>query len=440
MKMKRRSFLASVPLLAPASAARAEIAPAACEFPAMPDLAALRAQYHHDLFEDFLPFMDRYVIDHEYGGFLCGTDRDGAHLNTWKATWYEGRGIWVYSFLYNHFGRDPRHLEVARKSADFIPRSRPNGKDELWPVTLDREGKPRTPPATAIYGDLFVAEGLTEYARATGDRSYWELAKQLVLKCDRVYNRPDYEPDIVASYSGPPPLHFPGARIQGVSMVLLRVTGQMLDHRPDAELQALLDRSIDAVFNRHYNQAFDLNNELLAHDYSRPTNELAQFVYTGHSIETLWMIAAEAVRTRNKGMFERAAARFRRHVDVAWDGVYGGVFRSLNHVDRNIWALDKVLWAQGEVLTGSMLVYEHTGAPWAAELFSRMNTYVRATYPLRPHGFSLWISEGDRQVTFQPHAARVENYHHPRHLMLNLLALDRLIARGGEPSGLFGAQ
>ncbi len=436
MKIKRRTFLGAAPLLAQVPAAHS--APAGCEAAAgMPDLAKLRAQYRYDLFEDFLPFMDRYVIDHKYGGFLCGTDRDGTRINDWKATWYEGRGIWVYSFLYNHFGRDPRHLETARKSAEFILRARPAGADTLWPVTLTREGQPRTPPATAIYGDLFVAEGLAEFARATGDRRHWDVAKELVLKCDRIYNRSDYEPDIVASYSGPPPMPFPGARIQGVSMVLLRVCGQMLDHRADPELEVLLDRSIDAVLNRHHNPGFDLNNELLAHDYSRPRNELAQFVYTGHSIETLWMIAAEAVRTRKRALFEQATARFRRHADVAWDPVYGGVFRSLNHVDHNQWALDKVLWEQGEVLTGSMLIYEHIGAPWAAEMFTRMNDYVRSKYPLRPHGFSLWISEADRQVTFQPHAARVENYHHPRHLMLNLMALDRLIARGGKPSGLF---
>ena len=31
---------------------------------------------------------------------------------------------------------------------------------------------------------------------------------------------------------------------------------------------------------------------------------------------------------------------------------------------------------------------------------------------------------------------RVENYHHPRHLMENLLALRRIIDRGGAVSGV----
>ena len=32
-------------------------------------LKSLRDQYRRDLYDDFLPFMDRYVIDHELGGF-----------------------------------------------------------------------------------------------------------------------------------------------------------------------------------------------------------------------------------------------------------------------------------------------------------------------------------------------------------------------------------
>jgi mannose/cellobiose epimerase-like protein (N-acyl-D-glucosamine 2-epimerase family) len=167
------------------------------------------------------------------------------------------------------------------------------------------------------------------YARATGERKYWDIAKDVILKCVRIYDRPDYEPDIVASYNGPAASLFPGARIQGVSMVLMRALGPMLDQRADPELQTILDRAVDAVMNRHFNPDFDLNNELLEHDYSRPRGDLAQFVYTGHSIETLWMIAYEAVRTGNKSVFGRAVERFRRHVEVAWDGVYGGVFRSL---------------------------------------------------------------------------------------------------------------
>ena len=76
-------------------------------------LEELREQYRYDLFDDFLPFLDKFVIDHEHGGFMCNTDRDGTNITKNKRAWYEGRGIWVYSFLYNNFEPNPKYLEIA---------------------------------------------------------------------------------------------------------------------------------------------------------------------------------------------------------------------------------------------------------------------------------------------------------------------------------------
>ncbi len=430
--MRRRDLL----LAAPAGAAGVQSGQPESPRAALP-LAQLRDQYRRDLFDDFLPFMDKYVIDHRYGGFLCNTDRDGTNLSTQKTAWYEGRGIWVYSFLYNNLTREPKHLEVARKSVDFILKSKPTHPEGLWPKTFHRDGTPASPPDTAVYGDLFIAEGLAEFSKATGEPRYWELAREIVLKCVHLYDRPDYELRIGETYLGPGARPFPGARIQGVWMVLIRVTSEMLKTRHEPELERIVSRAVSAVIDHHFNPAFELNNELLNHDLSRPADEYAQLVYTGHAIETLWMILYEALRRRDQKLFATAAARFRRHVEVAWDDVYGGVFRNLQHVDNNIWSVDKVLWAQEEVLIGSLCIYEHTGERWARDWFMRMFDYVQERYPLRRYGFPLWITSADRKVTFERHATRVENYHHPRHLMLNLLALERLLRRGEAPSDAF---
>jgi hypothetical protein len=62
---------------------------------------------------------------------------------------------------------------------------------------------------------------------------------------------------------------------------------------------------------------------------------------------------------------------------------------------------------------------------------------VQEKFPLRQHGYPMWIMGGDRKVTYQPKTARKGNFHHPRHLMLNLLALDRMIERNGAVSGVW---
>ncbi len=103
-----------------------------------------------------------------------------------------------------------------------------------------------------------------------------------------------------------------------------------------------------------------------------------------------------------------------------------------------VWFTDKVLWAQEEVLIGTLMAAEHAGSAWAREWFVRMYNYVHDKWPLASHGFALWDNATDRKVTFVPHSNRVENFHHPRHLMLNLLAATRLLDRGGRVSQVFG--
>ena len=396
------------------------------------NLSQLRDQYRRDLFTDFLPFMESHVIDHERGGFMCNTDHMGRRANENKNSWFEGRGTWVYSFLYNNLAREQKYLDVARRSVEFTLKSKPQHA-ELWPKELTREGKPLTPADGEIYGDLFIAEGLAEYSKATGAQEYREMAREILFKCLDIYDRPDYRPTIGQTYLGPTAKAFPGARIQGVWMVVIRLVTQMLEMRADADLEKVADRCIDAITRHHYNPEFGLINELLNHDLTRPNDEYAQLVYTGHSIENLWMLMFEATRRRDKKLFETFAAWFKRHVEIAWDDVYGGVFRNLQNVERNVWLVDKVLWLQEEVLIGSLFIYERTGAEWAREIFERMHKYVLEKYPLRSHGSPLWMFASDRKVSYEAFLKmpkRVENFHHPRHLMLNLLSIERMMRKG----------
>lgn len=402
-------------------------------------LKKLRDEYNNYLFNDFLPFMDKYVIDKKYGGFLCNTNINGTNINTKKDTWTEGRGIWVYSFLYNNFGKEEKYLTVARNALNLILKTKPNNNN-LWPEQISREGNALTPSSNVISGDILVAEGLCEYSHASGEMKYWNMAKDIILKCWRIYNGANYYPDVVSDYQGPNPIHFPGAKIQGASMIMIITINRMLELHDDPDLEEIISECTNAVINKFFNPEFQLNNELLNHDYSRPNNELAQFVYTGIAIETLWPIMERAVKLKDVKLFQTAAERFKRHVEVAWDGVYGGVFRSLNNVDLNLWEIErlsKVLWAQQEVMNGIMVLLEQIDDEWAKNWwFERMYKYLVDKFLLKRYGFPLWIFFADRKVTFDPKQQNqtIENYHLPRHLMLTFLALNRIIKNNCSPA------
>jgi mannose/cellobiose epimerase-like protein (N-acyl-D-glucosamine 2-epimerase family) len=399
-----------------------------------PDWSAARNQYRKDLFDDYIPFHEKYVVDKQYGGFHCTVKPNGELISPEKTAWYEGRGTWVFSFLYNNFGREQRYLDVAARSIKLIERSRPKGPDEHWPRAIQRDGSPAGPPDTEVYSDLFIAEGMAEFSKAAKEQAYWNEAKQIVLKCVRRYDRPDYHSTIGRTYLGPEAPPFPGARVLGVWMVLLRATTQMLATRADAELLKLNDRCLDAILNRHYNPRFQLCNELINHDLSRPQNDYEKLVYAGHAMETLWMVLDEAVRRKDIALFDRAAAILRRHCEVSRDRVYGGLFRNLRNVDTNDWTMDKTLFPHQEALIGSLLMIDQTGDPWAREFYASIDQYSRAHFPMKDIGSPLWQVIGDRHVTRTPDMTRAENYHHARFLMLNLLATERLVRRQGKPA------
>jgi len=395
-------------------------------------LKELHSFYNSELFERFIPNMEKYVIDHQLGGFMTSIDiTNGRQVNSNKSAWYEGRGMWTYSFLYNNLKKNPKYLEVARRSKDFILKHLPKD-NKFFTSAYDKEGRPLTGPGD-IYSSLFVAEGLAEYAKASGDKQYFVLAKKIILACLDRYDSPDY--DYYVDYLNPGATKILGPRVLGHWMVFLRTATQILENGPDVEMEKLVDRCLDACLNHHLNPQYQLFNEVLHHDFTRPENSYKDFAYTGHGIEMCWMLHFEAARRKDKLLFDRISEVFKRHVSVAHDHVYGGYFRSLDHVDNNTWKVDKVLWLQEEVLIGSLFMAEHTGDVWAKKLFNETLEYVRQSF-VKP-GNLFWASAGNRSL--QDYAkVRAEHYHHPRHLMLNLLALKRMIKRNGKPSGLFG--
>ena len=397
------------------------------------NLEQLQKRYHSDLFDNFLPNMDSLVVDHEFGGFMCSVDIATRKLmSTDKSAWFEGRGLWTYSFLYNNLDKNPRYLEIARKSKDFILKSQPTD-NRFWTSSFSKEGKPLSDEEGDIYSSLFVSEGLAEYAKASGESQYLVLAKKIILSCLERYDSEDY--DYRVAYLSREAPKIPAPRVLGHWMVFLRAATQIMENAPDPDIEKLANRCVDAILNYHLNPEYNLVNELLNHDLSRTDNEFNQFSYLGHGIETIWMVMFEAARRKDRSLFERTAELFKRHVTVAHDTVYGGYFRSLDHVNNNIWKLDKVLWLQEEVLIGTLFIAEHTGDPWALKCFEETLAYVHQKFDIP--GYAFWTSGGDRYLN-NHNKTRAEHYHHPRHLMLNLLALNRMISQKGRVSTLFG--
>ncbi len=403
------------------------------ELAGMP-LANLRDWYRGWLFDDFLPFFDTFIIDREYGGFMCSADRDGTLLSTTKSAGYLGRGAWVYSHLHRSIDRNPKRLETARKSIEFLLRTRnANGR---WAPSFTREGTPQGEIPESVNSDLYIAEGFNEYARAAGEKKYRDMAREILFNSLKIYDAPGYLAGAGKGYLGQdaPPVR--GVALLDDWMLFLRLATQMLWEAPDPEIEAVAKRCRDSITLNFYNPEFGLLTEYVNQDLSRFGNDLDQAVTFGNIFQALWHILDEAARIRDRELFDLTAGRLRRHVEVAWDDVYGGLFGTLRNVDRNEWITVKINYVQAEALTGLLCVIEQTGADWAREWFGRIYTYMAEKFPLRQYGFPLWMVSGDRKASFVRKTNRAENYHHPRHLMLSIECLERMIKKGGKAAGL----
>ncbi len=397
-----------------------------------PDLRALASAWRTELFHRVLPFWEGRGFDHTHGGFFHRLGYDGSLLGDEKHLWFQGRGLWVWSFLYNHFGRDAARLEIARRTRDFLLAHAPQ-PDGWWARVLSRDGRALEPFSGELYGMFFAAEGLLEYAAAVRDDEAHAKARELLERIWRRMHERGF-----------------GPRPQGLWMLSLRIATQMLRRESDALAKEMADEALDAILERHYNPEIGLNNEVLAFDFSRPPGEESKCVF-GHCIECLWMAMDEADRRGDRRLWELCAGRLRRHLDAGWDYVFGGLVHAVN-VDHPTyeWPEEelpgtafrfravgeynylKSLWAINEVIVATLAVYIRTGHPWAARYLAAAEQIRRERFSLERLGYPTYMLFTDRRFRLQPHGDRQDNYHLPRQLMLGLLMLDEAAGTGGN--------
>lgn len=398
-------------------------------------LPELRKRYHGELFDVLLPFWDKYGVDHEAGGVMHGLDYDGTPAHTDKLLWFQGRAIWVYSFLYSHFGKNPRHLAIAAQTREFVLKYAPQ-PDGWWAELMARDGKVLRRFEGDIYGMYFVAEGLQEYAWAAGHEESYGMALALMKKLHRHIEDPK------VTIPGTPG---PGVRPQGIWMVNLNIATQILRRWKDPEIEGIAQQAVDAVINKHYNPEIGLNNEHLNFDFSRSAGEESKSVL-GHSIETLWMVMDEALRKNDQKTWELCTDRIRRHIEVGWDWVYGGLSQCVNvNQGDYVWPVErpvgtglefsfrgeyqymKTLWSLNEILVACLNILERTDSEWAARFFGMAQQVIDDRFSRKQFGQPGYMLFADRRMIQQAHVSRQDNYHPLRQLMLNILAMDRML-------------
>lgn len=378
-------------------------------------LEAMRDFHLKDLREGYLPFWDGTIrVDSKLGGFMPYLKPDGTHVDTIKRMYYQGRGIWVFSYLYNHFGKETRYLDVAKKGIDFILKY---CRDEngYWISEVTREGKPLT-GSVNIYGDMYVAMALGEYYAATGDEKMKDIAIETAHKVNERIVSLDYQ-----HLGGHGAGHEPGTKRLGTWQHFLAALTPLARQTGDYGVELIARMCVRNILERHWQPDLGIFFEHLD-DMFRPFRSDAlinhRIVSGWHSIQACWMVMDESLRTGHKHNFQLALEMGRTTLEKCWydDGKEAGL-SSLSTPEAKPSGPGKdtpLPWgAIDDMMVFCLLTIEHTNAPWA---YSWYDTAFKTSY-----------AHIDRQI-------REGLLHHPRRLFFAPNIIDHMIQRGGMVS------
>lgn len=387
-----------------------------------PRFVDLLAIYRAELLERVVPFWLEHAIDWQNGGILTCIADDGQVLSQDKYMWSQLRAIWTFSALYNKIEPRPEWLDVARHIFAFVKKY---GRDDQgrWVFAVDKKGE-ILEGATSIYADGFAIYGLTELARATGDRAVIDLALETYENVQNRLTRPG------GSYATAPFEIPENGKAHAISMIFSLVFNELGYYLADeAIIAASLDHANEvlAAFRRPERK---LLYEFVHLDDSLIDTPQGRSIVPGHVIESMWFMMHIFQRAGDLERIQQAIETIRWHVEFGWDDTYGGLVHARDAAGGSPWwrfADAKLWWPHTETLYALLLAYEISGEPWCLDWFERVHNYAFSHYPVPQYGE--WTQRLDRQGRKFTETVALpvkDPFHLPRALIYCIEVLERL--------------
>jgi N-acylglucosamine 2-epimerase len=345
--------------------------------------------YKNELFENVIPFWERYSIDAEHGGYFTCLDREGKVYDTDKFVWLQARQIWTFSMLYNRCEKKSRWLDIATTGADFLTR---HGSDESgnWYFALNRQGRPLVQPYN-IFSDCFAAMAFSQYHLACGDPN----ARETALRTYR--NILQRKENHKGSYSKVVPDTRP-LKSLAISMILANLSLEMEDLLEDKELDAILDLCVSEVMDLFLDERLNVLFENISPDGSHPDCFEGRLINPGHGIEAMWFVM-DIARRRNDGkLIDKAVDVILSTLDLAWDAEFDGIYYFLDSQGKPPLQLEwdqKLWWVHLETLVALIMGYRLTGRDKCRQWFETVHDYVWNRFPDQEYGE--WFGYLNRQ-------------------------------------------
>lgn len=338
-------------------------------------IAGYKAQYRDELFENVLPFWEKFSIDKEHGGYFTCLDFDGKVFDTDKFIWLQARQAWLFSMLYNKLEKKPEWLEMAKHGIDFLQK---HGRDEEgnWYFSLNQKGQPLIQPYN-VFSDCFASMAFSQYSVAAGDESAAKIAMDTYFNILRRSENP----------KGIYNKHYPGTRpLKNFSlpMILCNLCLELEDVLTKEEVDKTIETGVNEVMEVFLDKEKNIVFENVTPDGTYSDSFDGRLINPGHGIEAMWFIMDIAKRNNNKPLIEKAVSVVLSTLEYSWDDRYNGIFYFLDVNNRPPQQLEwdqKLWWVHLETLIALAKGYSLTGNHDCLEWFDRVHDFTWRYFP-----------------------------------------------------------
>lgn len=326
-------------------------------------LEALREEVKDELVNDILPFWMNRMIDREQGGFYGRIDGNNClHPDAPKGAILNARILWTFSAAFRLL-KKPEYLETATRAKryllDFFYDKQYGGI--FWELNAD--GTP-SDAKKQIYALGFAIYGLSEYARATGDREALEYAVRLFEVIEKYSFDPvqnGYVEALTREWQPIQDMRLSDKdenekKTMNTHLHILEPYANLYRMWKDERLEKQLRNLIKVFVTRILDAESGHLNLFFEEDWSNKYHIISY----GHDIEASWLIHEAALALGDQGLLAEIEPVIVKIAQAADEGLNrDGSMIYENFVDKQ--KVDRELhwWVQAENVVGHINLYQY---------------------------------------------------------------------------------
>jgi len=364
------------------------------------ELAEMKRQMQDVLEQNILRFWIDNMQDREHGGFYGRMDGHGRlHPDAEKGAILNARILWTFSSAYRLL-RKQEYLDMATRAKDYIIEHFIDHQCGGIYWSVDYMGRPLD-TKKQFYAIGFALYGMSEYARATGDKEALDYAIRLFQCIEQHALDHEYNGYIEACTREWGQLadmrlsdldaNFP--KSQNTHLHIIEPYTNLYRIWKSAGLEHALRNIIGIFTDRILNPETHHLDLFFEMDWTRGAGHLESY---GHDIECSWLMHEAALVLGDPQVIARVEPIVREVAKASEKGLQsdGSMIHEANlttgHVDDDLhW------WVQAENVVGWFNIYQHFGDQAAWQRACRGWEYIKSQLVDYEHGEWYWSRHAD---------------------------------------------